>query len=117
MDTSVPSLLKSINEVHTITSLVGFEGLLYNKKIITYGMPFYAGWGLTYDKQIQARRSRKLTLEQLIAGVYILYPKYIDPDTLRYCQPLDLINKLKKMQTDSQKEFDYKIKQRFFLFI
>jgi capsular polysaccharide export protein len=113
--TSVSNLLEVVDEVHTITSLVGLEGLLYNKKVVTYGMPFYAGWGLTNDRQVQARRIRKLTIEQLIAGTYILYPKYIDPDTLEYCQPLELINKLKNIQMDKQNKPNYQIKQFFFL--
>ena len=32
-----------------MTSLLGFEALLRNKRVVTYGAPFYAGWGLTHD--------------------------------------------------------------------
>ena len=83
---SIDSLLDIVDEVHTITSLVGFEALLREKKVICYGMPFYAGWGLTIDKKKCVRRDRKLTLNELIAGVYILYPKYIDPISLEICE-------------------------------
>ncbi|MGJ7724790.1 capsular polysaccharide export protein, LipB/KpsS family [Escherichia coli] len=30
-----------------MTSLSGFEALLHGKRVFCYGMPFYAGWGLT----------------------------------------------------------------------
>ena len=40
------------NEIHTISSLVGFEALIRNKKVYCYGMPFYAGYGLTVDVSV-----------------------------------------------------------------
>ncbi|QIV96485.1 capsular polysaccharide export protein [Allofrancisella inopinata] len=95
---SVSSCLQEIDEVHTITSLVGFEGLLHGKKVVTYGMPFYAGWGITDDRISCERRKRKLTLEELVAGAYILYPKYLCPKTLDFCQPSVLIDELKKQR-------------------
>jgi capsular polysaccharide export protein len=85
-EVSVDSLLEIVDEVHTMTSLVGFEALLRGKKVVCYGLPFYAGWGLTVDKKHCERRKRVLTLSQLIAGTYILYPKYIDPINLKICE-------------------------------
>ena len=41
--------LQYADEVHTMTSLTGFEALLRGKKVSCYGLPFYAGWGLTQD--------------------------------------------------------------------
>jgi capsular polysaccharide export protein len=69
------------DEVHTLTSLTGFEALLQGKKVVTYGAPFYAGWGLTKDHIEVARRQRKLSIDMLIAGALMLYPKYIDWDS------------------------------------
>ena len=74
-------LLAHVNEVHTLTSLAGFEALLRSVSITTYGMPFYAGWGLTRDHLECQRRTRKLTLPQLVAATLILYPTYVDPDS------------------------------------
>ena len=37
--------LESCDEVHTGTSLMGFEALLRGISVTTYGQPFYAGWG------------------------------------------------------------------------
>ncbi|MHB8530044.1 MAG: capsular polysaccharide biosynthesis protein [Caulobacteraceae bacterium] len=63
----------------TMTSLAGFEALLRGKPVITYGRPFYAGWGLTRDALAIDRRHRRLTLDELVAGTLILYPIYVDP--------------------------------------
>ncbi|SKO88612.1 Capsule polysaccharide biosynthesis protein [Mycobacteroides abscessus subsp. massiliense] len=64
-----------------MTSLTGFEALLRGKKVSCYGLPFYAGWGLTQDLLSIPRRSRRLELWQLIAGTLIHYPDYIHPET------------------------------------
>lgn len=73
--------LQYADEVHTMTSLTGFEALLRGKKVSCYGLPFYAGWGLTQDLLPIPRRSRRLELWQLIAGTLIHYPDYIHPET------------------------------------
>jgi capsular polysaccharide export protein len=71
--------IQVVDEIHTMTSLAGFEGLLHGKKVCCYGMPFYAGWGLTYDEYQCVRRSRKITLNDLIYQALIEYPTYIHP--------------------------------------
>lgn len=64
------------DEVHTMTSLTGFEALLRNKKVYCYGQPFYSGWGLTIDLEPHPRRVRQLDLETLVYGTLIEYPCY-----------------------------------------
>ena len=46
---STAALLAEIDELHTLTSLAGFEALLRRRRVVVYGRPFYAGWGLTTD--------------------------------------------------------------------
>lgn len=82
----IDTVLEQADEVHTMTSLVGFEALLRNKKVVTYGMPFYAGWGLTEDRKICARRTARLNLPGLVAGSLLLYPQYIDPKNNNKCE-------------------------------
>lgn len=77
-DRSMPACLDVANEIYTLTSLTGFEGLLHGKQVVCYGLPFYAGWGLTQDRHGLPRRGRHLALEELVAGTLILYPRYID---------------------------------------
>lgn len=69
-------MLSVVDEVHVLTSLAGFEALLRGKSVTCYGQPFYAGWGLTSDVVPITRRSRKLSLAELVAGALILYPIY-----------------------------------------
>lgn len=73
--------LQTIDHVYTITSLSGFEALIRGIPVTTFGAPFYSGWGLTDDRQLVERRKRKLTIEEIFAGAYILYPMYKDPLT------------------------------------
>jgi capsular polysaccharide export protein len=66
-----------VDHVYTITSLSGCEALLHGLPVTVVGAPFYAGWGLTDDRQILPRRIRRLSLEELFCGAYLLYPKYL----------------------------------------
>ena len=72
--------IEAAGEVHTMTSLAGFDALLRGRKVVTYGRPFYAGWGLTVDRLDFPRRPRRLALEELVAGTLIHYPRYWLPD-------------------------------------
>lgn len=73
---SMPFCLQVCDEVHTMTSLTGFEALLRAKTVVCYGQPFYSGWGLTTDLQPHLRRTRTLDLETLAYGTLISYPVY-----------------------------------------
>ena len=92
-DVSIAQLLGLVDEVHTMTSLAGFEALLRGRRVVVYGRPFYAGWGLTED-QLPSDRGRRLTLAELVAGVLILYPRYLDPLTRLPCGPEVVIERL-----------------------
>lgn len=88
---NITELLAQVDEVHTLTSLAGFEALIRNIPVTTYGTPFYAGWGLTRDKgAITPRRNRVLSLTELVAGTLLIYPRYLDPVTLLPC-PLETV--------------------------
>lgn len=81
-------LLGVVDAVHVISSLAGFEALLRGREVICHGTPFYAGWGLTRDLgAVPARRTRRLSLDALVAGVLIGYPRYLDPVTGLPCPP------------------------------
>jgi capsular polysaccharide export protein len=76
-DVAMDDLLREVDEVHCLTSLAGFEALIRRKRVVCYGQPFYAGWGLTEDFAPIVRRKRQLTLDELMAGALILYPLYM----------------------------------------
>ena len=92
-DASTAALLALVDELHTMTSLAGFEALLRGRRVVVYGRPFYAGWGLTVDR-LAVDRGRLLSLDELVAGVLILYPRYLDPLTRLPCGPEIVIERL-----------------------
>lgn len=97
-DISLSDAFQSIDHVYTITSLSGFEALLRGIKVTTVGCPFYSGWGVTDDRQPNARRTRKLSVEEVFAGAYILYPRYFDPERKEYVEIEDILAILSRMR-------------------
>ena len=92
---AIAQLIDAADEVHVNTSLAGFEALLRGKAVTTYGVPFYAGWGLTTDVgPVPARRTARRTLDELVAATLILYPRYLDPLTGLPCPAEVLISRL-----------------------
>ena len=94
VDAAMGALLDSVDEVHVLTSLAGFEALLRKKCVVTYGQPFYAGWGLTHDMTPVQRRTRLLSLDELTAGVLIEYPLYVSRLTKRFTSPERALDEL-----------------------
>lgn len=94
VDAAMGDLLLLVDEVHTLTSLAGFEALLRGKRVVCYGQPFYAGWGLTEDLFPVARRTRHLSLDELVAGVLILYPTYVSRTTGKFTTPERALDEL-----------------------
>ncbi len=70
------SLIEGAEEIHTISSLFGFEALIRNKRVVCYGQPFYSGYGLTVDIYQNERRNKKRTIQELAAASFIIYPLY-----------------------------------------
>ncbi|EHZ0416184.1 capsular polysaccharide biosynthesis protein [Campylobacter coli] len=97
---SIDSAINACDEVHTITSTSGFDALLRAKKVVVYGKPFYAGWGLTQDLHHISRRTRVLSLEELVAGVLILYPRYIHPKSKNLCEVELALDTMLALQKD-----------------
>lgn len=116
-DTAMPDCLTLVDEVHTISSLTGFEALLRNLKVVCYGLPFYAGWGLTTDSDAQLlpkasylqrrQRSLPLTLEQLLHCALIDYPLYRLPNGYGLAQVEQVIDCLyPPVDADCKTAFD-----------
>lgn len=93
-DQNITTCLSFVDEVHTLTSLVGFEALMRNLTVHCYGIPFYSNWGLTHDKHQLERRNRKLTIDELTAGTLIHYPRYFDWTTNSFITPENVVDKL-----------------------
>lgn len=78
-DAPIEYVLEQVDEVHTMTSLTGFEALVRGLKVTCYGQPFYSGWGLTYDINPNERRTTQRTLNELVHAALIDYAWYVQP--------------------------------------
>lgn len=88
-------LIEAVDEIWTMTSLLGFEALLRGKPVTVTGAPFYAGWGLTRDLGWTPRRRKaRPDLVHLIHAALIAYPRYHDPASNLPCPPEVVIDRL-----------------------
>ncbi|WP_233544913.1 capsular polysaccharide biosynthesis protein [Pseudooceanicola sediminis] len=91
-------LLEAASAVYTVSSQLGFEAILAGHRPRVFGIPFYAGWGLSEDRHPDMpgpdRRGRRLTPAQLVAGAMLLYPLWYDPCRDRLCAAEDTIEAL-----------------------
>lgn len=71
-------LLAHASKVYCVTSQMGFEAIMAGHRPVTFGVPFYAGWGLSEDRQATPRRTRHITADQMFAAAMLLYPFWYD---------------------------------------
>jgi capsular polysaccharide export protein len=97
------TLIMAVDEVWTLTSLLGFEALIRGKPVTCLGAPFYAGWGLTTDlgPVPLIRRQRpdgspqpRPDLAALVHAAMIRAPRYRDPVTGLPCPAEVIIDRL-----------------------
>lgn len=91
-------ILDEVDDVYVVTSQLGFEALLRGKRVHVFGRPFYAGWGLTDDRQ-PMNRARQRSAEELFYGACVLHSAYVDPTTGERCsldQALNLVLELRE---------------------
>ncbi len=69
-------LLEHMDKVYTVSSQMGFEAILLEKEVHCFGLPFYAGWGLTRDRIKCDRRKRRLSVDKMVFMVYNIYMKW-----------------------------------------
>lgn len=89
----IPTCLETVDEVHTMTSMVGFEALIKGIPVTTYGRPFYSGWNLTTDLSTQLTFRKNLSIDELIAGALLVYPRYYDWDSGSFTDCESVIDK------------------------
>lgn len=98
---AIVDLLDRVHHVETMTSLAGFEALIRGLSVGVHGRPFYSGWGLTEDLAPDADRGRRLSLDELVAGTLILYPRYLDPVASKPCTPEHLLDRLSEARSQA----------------
>lgn len=87
---SAHSVLDVVDEVWTVSSQLGLEALLRQMSVVTFGMPAYAGWGLTQDRAegvvataARARRRRRVNIDEFADAALLQYSRYVDPVSRR----------------------------------
>ncbi|MGR7994414.1 capsular polysaccharide export protein, LipB/KpsS family [Xanthobacter sp. ZOL 2024] len=86
------ALLDQVDEVFVVTAQLGFEALLAGKRVHCFGLPFYAGWGLTEDCITLERRGRARDLEAVFHAAYIAHSRYFHPERRAVAEVEDLID-------------------------
>lgn len=97
------SLIAQMDKVYVVSSTMGFEALLAHKPVICFGVPWYAGWGVTDDRQPQhpamARRAgRRRSVDELFAAGYVHYTRYLNPQTRLRGNVLDVMDWLERQR-------------------
>jgi len=101
-DVDIIACVEAVDEIHTLTSLTGFEALLRDKTVVTYGWPFYAGWGLTTDRaENQGPTRRALSLDALVAGALMAYPLYLDPISWLPCDAQTFVDRIRILRAST----------------
>lgn len=88
---SVDSLLSRADNVYVVSSTVGFEALMRQKRVVVFGKSFYGGWGLTDDRVTFSNRQRTRTIEELVHAVFLRQTFFMDPITYRTAKPMDAL--------------------------
>ncbi len=85
------ALFDVCTKVYVMTSQMGFEACLRGLEVHCFGLPFYAGWGVTHDRQSCPRRTRRRSVEELFFAAYLHFARYFDPHHDRPCELEELI--------------------------
>lgn len=80
--------------VHVVTSQFGWDAVLAGRRPVVWGQPWYAGWGLTEDRQPVARRGVARSAAELFAAACIAVPLWYDPCRDRLCEVEQVIDQL-----------------------
>lgn len=105
------SLIKQMDQVYVVSSTMGFEALLAGKPVTCFGVPWYAGWGVTDDRQpnhpaMQRRAAgtgRRRSVDELFAAAYLHYTRYLNPYTHQRGEITDVMRWLVQQKQVAQR--------------
>ena len=101
------NLLAQVSSVYVVSSQLGFDALAEEKKVRCFGMPFYAGWGLSQDERSCARRTGfQPSIEQLAYAAYDKYCRFLDPYSGNLSDFESTAQTLKHLSSIAQKTAD-----------
>ncbi|MEX2693385.1 glycosyltransferase [Rhizobium mongolense] len=96
--------LDHCERVYVVSSQAGFEAILRGKHTEVFGLPFYAGWGLTNDRQRLPRRKRRITIEELFHAACIKHSVYVNPQTGHLIEIEDAFNMIRRLTEDASRQ-------------
>lgn len=96
------------------SSPVGFESLLWGTPTYAFGMPFYAGWGVTNDSLPSPERRMPLThgIAQLAYAYLVRYSRYVNPYDSSRISTEQALNLLARTREAAVKEATAKREQK-----
>ena len=110
IDSDANTLFSQIDELHTMTSLMGFEALLRGVKVCCHGIPFYSGWGLTIDTVSCGRRTKSLSLDELVYGALIAYPRYLNYEKNVFVEVEEALDSLAHQSNNHKSSQSWRLK-------
>jgi len=96
----ITTLIDAVDRVEVFSSLAGFEALLRGKKVGVYGVPFYAGWGITDDYSTSPNRTTIRSIDEITYIIFEKYCQYVHPTKKQICTIEEAINILTILKND-----------------
>src|SRR5690606_13747512 len=93
---------------YTVTAHLCFEALIHGKPVRTFGMPFYAGRGLTQDDLAAPSWRKPTALSALVHASLVEYPRYLNPETGLRCKVETVLEHL-SLQKRMRERFPAKV--------
>ena len=93
-------LLEQVDKVYVVSSQMGFEAAMCGLEVHNFGMPFYAGWGITHDRLKCERRKKKRSVLEVFYAAYILSTTYISHKTNDIAELEDVIEELLELRDE-----------------
>jgi hypothetical protein len=72
--------------------------------VVCFGMPFYAGWGVTQDRVVCSRRIKQRSTQEIFYAAYILYTTYYNPYKKKKSDIFDTMQTLVKLRDTQGKK-------------
>ena len=94
------SLLQQVDKVYVCTSQMGFEAMMCGKETHVFGMPFYAGWGASKDRQKCPRRVKKRSVAEIFFAAYVMCTTYVSYETNAVCEIEQAIDELLQLREE-----------------
>ena len=98
------TLLQQMDKVYVVSSQMGFEAVLCGCEVHCFGMPFYAGWGITIDYIECSRRRKRRLVEEIFYVAYVMATVYVSYKKNDICEIEDVIEELLELRHSYYKD-------------